>query len=138
LGTEIDPGRALWVVVTTLVVMMPDARASYVRMVERVAGTGLGVVAAFAITSLIHAPIVIIVLVLLLAPLLPHHLQRRYWLHTALIALLILLVYDLATVDPRLLRGLFTERLQDVLLGGALALIGTMVAFPRKPPDEDH
>jgi hypothetical protein len=138
IGTAIDPGRALWVVVTTLVAMMPDARASYVRMVERVAGTGLGVVAAFAITSLIHTPIVIILLILVLAPLVPHHLQQRYWLHTALIALLILLAYDLATADPRILHGLFTERLQDVLLGGALGLIGTMLAFPRRPPDEDH
>lgn len=136
IGTAIDPGRALWVVVTTLVVMMADARASYIRIVERVAGTALGVIAAFAITSVVHSPWLIGLIALIVAPLVPHHLQHRYWLHTALIALLILLAYDLATSDPRILHGLFTERLEDVLLGGTLALIGTMLAFPRRtPPD---
>ena len=50
---------------------------------------------------------------------------------TALIALVVLLAYHLATSDPRILRGLFTERLEDVLLGAGLALIGTVLAFPR-------
>ena len=30
------------------------------------------------------------------------------------------------------------ERLEDVLLGGGLALIGTVVAFPRSAPEEGH
>jgi hypothetical protein len=132
LGSAIDPSRSLWVVVTTLVVMQPDARASYIRIVERIAGTALGVVAAFAVTSIVHAPAAIGFIILIVALSIPHHLQHRYWLHTALIALLILLAYDLAASDPRILHGLFTERLQDVLLGGALALVGTFVAFPRK------
>jgi hypothetical protein len=33
------------------------------------------------------------------------------------------------------LRGLFTERLEDVALGAGIALGGTMVAFPRRAPD---
>ncbi|HVZ52960.1 MAG TPA: FUSC family protein [Pseudolabrys sp.] len=138
IGIAIDPSRAVWVVVTTLVVMMADARASYVRIVERVAGTMLGVVAAFALTSVVHSPRLIALALLLVAPAVPHHLQQRYWLHTALIALLILLAYDLATADPRILHGLFTERLEDVLLGGALALVGTMVAFPRTAPSDNE
>lgn len=136
LGVAIDPSRVLWVVVTTLVVMQPDARASYVLIVQRIAGTVLGVVAAFAISSVVGSPWAIAVVALIVAPLIPHHLHHRYWLHTALIALLILLAYDLAASDPRILRSLFTERLQDVLLGGGLALIGTLAAFPRNPPGE--
>jgi uncharacterized membrane protein YccC len=30
-----------------------------------------------------------------------------------------------------------TERLEDVLLGAALALIGTLLAFPRWLPDDE-
>jgi uncharacterized membrane protein YccC len=131
LGVHLDPERALWVVVTTLVVMQSDARLSYVRIVHRIAGTVVGVVAAFALTSVLQSPWIIAVAVLGLAPLIPHHLQHRYWLHTALIALVVLLAYHLATSDPRILRGLFTERLEDVLLGAGLALIGTLLAFPR-------
>ena len=111
--------------------MQSDARLSYVRIVHRIAGTVAGVVAAFALTSLLQEPWVIALAALVLAPLIPHHLQHRYWLHTALIAVVILLAYHLATSDPRILRGLMTERLQDVLLGAGLALIGTLLAFPR-------
>ena len=131
IGVHLDPERALWVVVTTLVVMQSDARLSYVRIVHRIAGTMVGVVAAFALTSVLQSPWIIAAAVLILAPLIPHHLQHRYWLHTALIALVVLLAYHLATSDPRILRGLFTERLEDVLLGAGLALIGTVLAFPR-------
>ncbi len=137
IGVTIDPGRVLWVVVTTLFVMQPDARASYVRIVERIVGTVVGVMAAYAVTSLLHTPWSVTAAVLLVSPLIPHHLQTRYWLHTALIALLVLLVYDLAAFDPRILRGLFTERLEDVLLGAGIALIGTAVAFPRKAPEQE-
>lgn len=136
LGVATDPSRVLWVVVTTLVVMQPDARASYVLIVQRIAGTVLGVIVAFGITKIVHAPWPIAVILLCVAPLIPHHLQNRYWLHTALIALLVLLAYDLAALDPRIMQGLLTERLQDVLLGGGIALIGTLVAFPRNPPDD--
>lgn len=137
LGVHIDPERALWVVVTTLVVMQSDARLSYVRIVHRIAGTVVGVVVAFGLTSVIDSPWLIAVAVLILAPLIPHHLQHRYWLHTALIAVVVLLAYHLATSDPRILRGLFTERLEDVLLGAGLALIGTLLAFPRWVAEED-
>lgn len=138
IALSLDPARVLWVVMTTLIVMQADARASYVRIVQRIVGTVVGVIAAFAVTSLVHAPWLIAACVLIVAPLIPHHLQNRYWLHTALIALLILLAYDLAMFDPRALRGLFTERLEGVLLGASIALIGTAIAFPRKPPlDED-
>lgn len=131
LGVHLEPERALWVVVTTLVVMQSDARLSYVRIVHRIAGTVVGVVTAFALTSVLQSPWIIAAAVLILAPLIPYHLQHRYWLHTALIALVVLLAYHLATSDPRIRRGLFTERLEDVLLGAGLALVGTVLAFPR-------
>lgn len=58
--------------------------------------------------------------------------QYRYRLHTALIAPVVGLAYHLAASDPRILRGLFTERLADVLLGAGLALIGALLACPRR------
>lgn len=136
IGISIDPGRALWVVVTTLMVMQSDARASYVRIVHRIGGTVVGVVVAFGVTAWLNSPWLIATGILVLAPLIPHHVQYRYWLHTALIAVLVLLAYHLAAADLRIMRGLFTERLEDVLLGAGIALIGTIIAFPRQVPEE--
>jgi uncharacterized membrane protein YccC len=131
IGISIDAERALWVVVTTLMVMQFDARTSYVRIVQGITGTVLGVAAAFAVTAWLSVPWSIAAAILLIAPFIPHHVQQRYWLHTMLIAIVVLLAYHLAAADLRTMRGLFTQRLEDVLLGAGIALIGTMIAFPR-------
>lgn len=130
IGQSLDPTHTIWVVATTLMVMQADARLSYRRIAERVAGTLAGVVAAGLIaasqsTALIAAG------VLVAAPLIPHHLANRYWLHTALIALLILLAYDLAQFGSQSISMLLFERVIDMLLGCAIALVGTAAAFRR-------
>jgi uncharacterized membrane protein YccC len=133
LGGTLDPIHTIWVVATTLVVMQPDARASYRRIVERVAGTFAGVIVAWVITLVFHGPAVICVCILIVAPLIPHHLADRYWLHTALIALLVLLAYDLAELHAEGIAKLLPERVIDMLIGCAMALVGTAAAFPRLP-----
>ena len=131
LGETLDPIHTIWVVTTTLVVMQPDARASYRRIVERIAGTFAGVFIAWKITMGFHSVPVICAAILIVAPLIPHHLANRYWLHTALIALLVLLAYDFAELDTQGISKLLPERVIDMLLGCATALVGTAVAFPR-------
>jgi hypothetical protein len=132
IGKTLDPVHTIWVVVTTIVVMQPDARASYRRIIERVLGTFIGVIAASLITMLFHSAIVICIVIILIAPLIPHHLAYRYWLHTALIALMVLLAYDLTVLSVRGMAGVLTERLEDILLGCAIALFGTAAAFPHE------
>ncbi len=139
LGGTVDPVRTIWIVTTTLVVMQADARASYRRIVERIAGTFAGVFAAWAITVMVQSATVICAAILVIAPLIPHHVTKRYWLHTALIALMVLLAYDLTLLDSKSMADLLIERVKDILLGCAMALVGTAVAFPREPvaePDE--
>jgi Fusaric acid resistance protein-like len=130
LGGTLDKVHTIWVVTTTLVVMQPDSRASYRRIVERVAGTFVGVLVAWVISVGFHSPAVICAVILLVAPLIPHHLVSRYWLHTALIALTVLLAYDLAEFNQGIAK-LLPERVIDMLIGCAMALVGTAVAFPR-------
>jgi Fusaric acid resistance protein-like len=132
IGMRLDPTHTMWVVTTTLVVMQPDARASYRRIVERIAGTFAGVVAAWAITWMTHSAAPLVLGILVVAPLIPHHLTIRYWLHTALIALMILLAYDLVILDTGGIEDLLGERLRDMLHGCAIALVGTAVAFPHR------
>jgi hypothetical protein len=138
IGTSLDPTHRFWIVITTLLVMLPDANASYRRIVERIAGTFLGVVAAWAITVGTDSTMLVSVAILLLAPFIPHHIGERYWLHTALIALTVMLAYDLTELSAQLpsaetMAGLLMERMRDILLGCAMALIGTVAAFPRDP-----
>ncbi len=132
IGKTLDPVHTIWVVVTTLVVMQADAKASYRRIFERVTGTFAGVIAAWLVTMLFHSVIVICIAILLIAPFIPHHLANRYWLHTALIALMVLLAYDLTLLGSHAIASLLTQRLEDVLLGCAIALVGTAAAFPRE------
>jgi Fusaric acid resistance protein-like len=138
IGSSLDPTHRFWIVITTLLVMLPDANASYRRIVERIAGTFAGVVAAWAITVGTDSMTLISLAILIVAPLIPHHIGERYWLHTALIALVVMLAYDLTAlslqgVSAESMADLLMERMKDILLGCAMALIGTVVAFPRDP-----
>jgi hypothetical protein len=133
IGFAIAPARAIWVSITTLVVMQPDDAGNYRRILERVAGTVVGVLAAFVLTLVLRTPDELAAAMVVVAALLPHPLRRRYWLQTALIALLVLLAYAAATAagsDHDSMTTLFVARLADVSLGAILALIGTAIAFP--------
>ena len=136
IGRTLDPVHTVWVVVTTLVVMRSDAGASYRRVVERVAGTFVGAAAAWVIAMLFHSAAVIVIVILLVAPFIPRHRANSYWLHTALIAFVVLLAYDLTLLGTRGAVHLLSERLEDVLLGCAIALVGTAAAFPREAAAE--
>lgn len=131
IGVKLDPGRAIWVAVPCLVLMQPDVRSNYRRVVENIIGTVLGVVAAWVLTQMLHAELLIFLAILLFAALIPHHLPHRFWLHSALVVVLLMLVYDFATADTAVVRALLVERLRDILLGCALALAGTLAAHPR-------
>jgi hypothetical protein len=141
IGGSLDPTHRSWIVITTLLVMLPDANASYRRIVERITGTFAGVALAWAITVVKHSLIVLSLTILVIAPFVPHHVGARYWLHTALIALVIMLAYDLAelsvqtvqSASPEAMADLLMERVKDILLGCAMALVGTVIAFPRDP-----
>ena len=138
IGSSLDPTRRFWIVITTLLVMLPDANASYRRIVERITGTFLGVVAAWAITVGSDSIVLISLAMLIVAPFIPHHIGNRYWLHTALVALVVMLAYDLTELGTQLpsaegMADLLMERMRDILLGCAMALIGTVMAFPRDP-----
>lgn len=139
IGSSLDPAHRFWIVITTLIVMLPDANASYRRIVERITGTFAGVVVAWMITVATDSAVLISLAILAIAPFIPHHIGARYWLHTALIALMVMLAYDLtelslqASASPAVMAELLMERMRDILMGCAMALIGTVMAFPRDP-----
>lgn len=131
LGMWVGEQHGYWIVITTLVVIQTGPSVSYRRIVERVLGTLAGVALAWAIMAAFHGPAPICAAILIVAPLIPHHLTWRYWLHTGLIALMVLLAYDLTQFNSQGLGRLPLERMEDILLGCAIALVGSAVAFPR-------
>jgi hypothetical protein len=130
IGDRLGEQHGYWIVITTLVVMLPDVRSSSARIVQRIGGTLAGVAAAWVITTTIHSEVAICTAILIVALLIPHHLRERYWLHTGLIALMVLLAYDLAQFNLQGLGRLPIERIEDILIGCAMALIGTAAALP--------
>lgn len=127
--------RPTWVATTVLLVMQPDPQSSYQRVAQRIIGTCLGVLAATLVVGTLHSAVLLAVAVLAIAFVLPHGSTRNYWLHSALTAWLILVLYDFAVAgrdfDPHLLG----ERVKDVLIGCALTLVATVIAFPpRREP----
>ncbi|WP_181418419.1 FUSC family protein [Phyllobacterium leguminum] len=130
IGMEMDPTHAIWVVITTMLVMQPDARSSYVKVVERTVGTFAGALCGWVIVMLFGSPALLCVAVVILALLTPHHFARRYWLHTTIITALILIAYDLVELGSDRVSALFIERVQDMLVGSSLAIIATAAAFP--------
>ncbi|NVO16676.1 MAG: FUSC family protein [Rhodoplanes sp.] len=133
IGIELGMTRAIWITVAPLVVMLPGAQATYRRIVEFMFGTTVGVVVAWVLIHTLHAPLVSIVAVVAIAPLIPLQMPRRFWLQTALIAVMLLIAFRLALPDPRSVSALIVERLEDILLGCGLALVGAVLAFGRSP-----
>jgi hypothetical protein len=128
LGRTFDALHAPWVVISTLVVMQPDAPASYRRIFERVAGAFAGVAAAWLSLYTTRSEALIAALSLVIAFNIPHHINQRYWIHTGLIAWIVLLMYALSIHGDPEIWHLLEERLFDMLGGCAIGIAGTLAA----------
>jgi hypothetical protein len=129
LGWWLSPDYAPWVVITTLVVMQPDAGASYRRVLWRIAGALIGVAGAWVSLALVHAPLVMMIAVAVLSAAIPHHFHKRYWLHTALVAWTVLLMHAIGMSDRSAINAMILARLSDMVLGALIAAVATWVAF---------
>jgi hypothetical protein len=123
--------RAVWTSAITLVLMVPDVGATYRRVIGGLAGTVLAVFAVWLLTGISHAPPVLCATILAIAFVLPSQVMR-FWAFSGLIAIIVLLAWDLASGDPRLEPTLLAERLVDMVVGAALVLIFTAALFPRR------
>jgi uncharacterized membrane protein YccC len=137
LGVATGAVRPYWVATTSLVVMQPDSGLSYRRVVQRIAGTLAGALAAWPLVHALAAlprPLAGWAAWAALLPVAfasPQGLPRNYWLHSALVTLLVFTLFDLAAYGRGVPPALFTERVRDVLIGCAFALLGTLLSSPR-------
>lgn len=120
----IEPG---WVGLTVLFVMHVKDSLALRRMADRLLGTLIGFVIAWALVKSVHAPEVVAMWVLACAYLFPISLARSYLAFSAVVTVLVLLVIDLLLAahggDLPLLRW----RVYDTVLGGLWAAGGLLL-----------
>jgi hypothetical protein len=124
--------RPYWATITTLLVMQPDRRANMVRVIQRLGGTILGVVLAFAIVHSLPTsmrPFVLFALAIGLPFLWPYGFDKNYGMGVALLSLWILLLIDIVVPPEDLAVPLFFARLADTAIGCAVALGGSLFVF---------
>jgi len=134
IGIEAGSIRAVWTSAITLVLMVPDVRMTYRRVFGGMAGTVLAVTSVFLVTSISHSPALLCATIVIVAFLLPSQVMR-FWAFSGMIAIIVLLAWDLASDDPRLQPALLVERMEDMAIGAALVLMFTAALFPRVTAD---
>ena len=130
-GMQSGSIRAVWISAITLLLMLPDVRATYMRVFDGALGTLCAVVTVWTLIRLAAPPALLIAIILVTALLLPSQFLR-FSAFSGMIAAIVLLVWDLASGDPQLSPALPLERLEDMLIAGALVLAVTVMFFPRR------
>ncbi|WP_374074541.1 FUSC family protein [Bdellovibrio bacteriovorus] len=135
---KVDHGY--WAVGTVLIIMRPDAKQSIYRSVQRFFGTLIGVLVAEALILTIHSPWLAILALTLISFWGPWALSRSYWLGSAVVVVMLLLILDMPSIEHGDMRTPLL-RLQATGLGCLLSLLGVIIANPQflwkdSPPKE--
>ena len=130
-GRAIDEVHPTWVAVSVLVVMWPDWQKSQQRVLQRVFGSLVGAGLALVVAPRLHDPRLLVAVIVGLFFFVPYGVRRNYWLHCALMALVIFLGMKLAS-DAGLTRGAVEERVADIVMGSSIAMLGTLFAFRKR------
>ena len=119
-------GRGYWVTLTTLIVLQPQSGATLLKVVQRVLGTIVGAVVTALLVFLLPWPPAIIVVIVLLIVACVSLLPVNYFLYSAALTPTFVLLAELSAGDWHL-AGL---RVENTLIGGALALLGSWLLWP--------
>jgi hypothetical protein len=120
--------RAVWISAITLVLMVPDVGVTYSRVFGGMIGTAFAVCVVWLVTSLGQSTALLCATIFLAAFLLPSQVTR-FWIFSGMIAVIVLLAWDLGSGDPTLEPALLWERLEDMAVGATLVLLFTAVLF---------
>ncbi|MDX2089126.1 MAG: FUSC family protein [Kofleriaceae bacterium] len=123
LGNVLSPDHASWVTVTTVAVMQPYPTATLERAVERMLGTVVGCTVVIAIMRFVHAPLAIALVMFSLTAAATLARPRSYRMFVAFLTPVFVLVASRLYADW----GSVALRVFDVVLGGLLAVVATLV-----------
>ena len=131
IGVQSGSVRAVWTSAIVLVLMLPDIRLTYTRIVQGPIGTVLAALMVWLLNLAAAPQAVLLAAILLFAFILPSQLPR-FWLFSGLIAAIVLMAWALASGDPTLEPLLLWERLEDTLIAAGLVICVTLLFFPRE------
>jgi len=122
----VDPAQGYWILLTTLFVCQQSYGDTVARMVQRIAGTALGVMAGWALLQLFPQPPVQSAIAVAAGVLFFATRATRYLLATAAVTLLVLMCFNQVGNGGALL----VPRLVDTAIGSAIAGLAVLLVLP--------
>ena len=122
----IHPEQGYWILLTTLFVCQPNYGATRLKLVQRIAGTLLGLALGWALFDLFPDPRIQALFAVVAGVAFFAWRSTRYTLATAAITLLVLFCFNQVGDGS----GLFLPRLVDTLLGGLIAGLAVLLILP--------
>jgi uncharacterized membrane protein YccC len=126
LGEALGVQRGYWITLTALIVLQPSAGATWVKGVQRIAGTVAGAIVAALVVATVHNPWVMMGIIFLFAAAAVSVLQVNYGVYSALLTPTFVLLSEASAPD----RHLPMVRVVNTLLGGVLALGAVRLLWP--------
>jgi uncharacterized membrane protein YccC len=128
LVTSLHLVKGYWALITIAVILRPYAAVTLERALLRVGGTVVGAIIAALIVANVRQEATVIAAMFLLAFLAFSLLPLNYGLGVIFLTPTVILLIDAAAPGDWLLAG---HRIENTLLGGALALVGGTLLWPR-------
>ncbi|WP_415753690.1 YccS family putative transporter [Pseudomonas leptonychotis] len=122
----IHPTQGYWILLTTLFVCQPNYGATRLKLVQRIAGTVLGLLLGWALFDLFPNPLMQALFAVAAGVAFFALRSSRYTLATAAITLLVLFCFNQVGDGY----GLFIPRLVDTLLGSLIAGLAVLLILP--------
>jgi len=123
-----------WLTITLLLTMQPYFALTWVRALERIGGTVLGGMLAAAIAIFCRSPLAIVAALFPLSVVTFSLRRVSYGLYIAALTPLVVLLVEMEVPGTGEV-AIALERVVYTLIGGALAVVGTLVLWPSFEPE---
>ncbi|HUC17175.1 MAG TPA: FUSC family protein [Acetobacteraceae bacterium] len=123
-----------WLTITLLLTMQPYFALTWVRALERIGGTVLGGMLAAAIATFCRSPLTIVAALFPLSVVTFSLRRVSYGLYIAALTPLVVLLVEMEVPGTGEI-AIALERVVYTLIGGALAVVGTLVLWPSFEPE---
>ncbi|VVO42442.1 YccS family putative transporter [Pseudomonas fluorescens] len=122
----IHPSQGYWIILTTLFVCQPNYGATRRKLGQRIIGTAIGLIVAWALFDLFPSPLVQSLFAIAAGVVFFIHRTTRYTLATAAITIMVLFCFNQVGDGY----GLLLPRLFDTLLGSLIAGLAVFLFLP--------
>lgn len=126
LATQFHIPRRYWVTLTVIIILQPHTSSTFQRGLQRLAGTILGGIVAALLLGLVHSPVEMTVVVFIGAALTVALLPVNYGLYSLFLTPTFILLAEVSALD----RSLVSLRINNTLLGAAIAYLSAWVLWP--------